>query len=96
MLLWGGGEQEKNLQNLDEFLFSTPKALSVLDLYLPGGPVVKNWPANAGEHRFDPWSSKIQHASGQLSPCATIRVHALEPMLYSKRSHHNGKPEHHT
>ena len=21
----------------------------------PGGPVVKNLPCNAGEHRFDPW-----------------------------------------
>ena len=22
----------------------------------PGGPVVKNPPYNAGDHRFDPWS----------------------------------------
>ena len=22
-------------------------------------------------HRFNPWSGKIPHASGQLSPCAT-------------------------
>ena len=43
-----------------------------LDLDLPGGPVVKN-------HRFHPWSSKIQHASGQLSPCATT----TEPRLWS-------------
>ena len=29
-----------------------------------GGPVIKNLPANA----FDPWSGKISHAEGQLSP----------------------------
>ena len=34
-------------------------------------PVVKNPPANAGGHRFDPWSGKIPHALGQLSPCIT-------------------------
>ena len=35
----------------------------------PGGPVVKNPSANAG----DTWSipGKIPHASGQLSQCAT-------------------------
>ena len=30
----------------------------------PGGPVIKNLPANA----FDPWSGKTSHAEGQLSP----------------------------
>ena len=25
-------------------------------------------------HRFDPWSRKIPHAVGQLSPCATTTV----------------------
>ena len=36
------------------------------------------------EHRFDPWSGKIPHASGQLSPWAPTteawapRVHALQ------------------
>ena len=30
-------------------------------------------------HRFDPWSGKIPHAAGQLSPCATT----TEPMLWS-------------
>ena len=28
----------------------------------PGGAVVKNPPANAGGHGFDPWSGKIPHA----------------------------------
>ena len=39
----------------------------------PGGPVVKNLPANAGGHGFDPWSRKIPHGVDQLSPCSTTR-----------------------
>ena len=42
----------------------------------PGGAVVKNTPANAGD-RFEPWSSKIPHAAEQLSPCATTTEPAL-------------------
>ena len=34
----------------------------------PGGAVVKNPPANAAGHGFDPWSRKIPHATEQLSP----------------------------
>ena len=38
----------------------------------PGGTVVKNLPANAGDmDGFNPWSGKIPHAAEQLSPCAT-------------------------
>ena len=38
----------------------------------PGGPVVKNLPANAGETCLIPGQeAKIPHASGQLSPLAT-------------------------
>ena len=36
----------------------------------PGGSVVKNLPADAGEYVFNPWSRKIPHAAKQLSPCA--------------------------
>ena len=36
-----------------------------------GGAVVKNPPANAGGHGFEPWSGKIPRAAEQLSPCAT-------------------------
>ena len=43
----------------------------------PGGAVVKNPPANAGGHGFDPWSRKIPHAAEQLSLCATT----TEPVL---------------
>ena len=41
------------------------------------GPVAENPPANAGDHRFDPWSGKIPHATEQLSPSATT----TEPVL---------------
>ena len=38
----------------------------------PGGPVVKNPPANAGDWRSIPGpETKIPHALGQLSPCTT-------------------------
>ena len=36
----------------------------------PGGAVVKHPPCNVG-HQLDPWSGKIPHAMGQLSPWAT-------------------------
>ena len=38
----------------------------------PGGPVVKNPPYNAGDAgSIHDWGTKIPHAAGQLSPCAT-------------------------
>ena len=40
----------------------------------PGGSEVKNLPCNARDW-LDPWSSKILHAAGHLSPCTT----AAEP-----------------
>ena len=43
----------------------------------PGGPVVKNPPANTGGPVFDPWSRKISHAAEKLSPHAAI----TEPVL---------------
>ena len=42
-----------------------------------GGAVVKNPPANAAGHGFDPWSRKIPHAAEQLSLCATTTEPAL-------------------
>ena len=45
----------------------------------PGGPVVKNLPANSGDMDSisDP-GTKIPHSIGQLSPCTTT-----EPILQS-------------
>ena len=54
-------------------------------------------------HTFNPWSGKIPHAEGQLSPgfttvepvsCNCWRPHALEPVLRNKRSHGYEKPMH--
>ena len=62
----------------------------------PGGPVVKNQPANAGDTGSIPsWGTKIPHAVEQLSLCTTTTepVH-LEFMLLKKRSHHKKKPIH--
>ena len=40
----------------------------------PGGPVVENPPANAGDMGSIPGrGTKIPHAVGQLSPCTTTR-----------------------
>ena len=45
----------------------------------PGGTVVKNPPANAGGHGFEPWSRKIPHAVEQLSPSTTT----TEPVYHN-------------
>ena len=38
---------------------------------IPGGPVVKNLPTNAGDKVLS-WSGKIPRATGQPSPCVAI------------------------
>ena len=46
---------------------------------LPGGPVVKNPPGNAGHLGLIPGrGTKIPYALEQLSPCTTTRVCAAE------------------
>ena len=44
----------------------------------PGGSVVKNPPASAGD-MLDPWSGRIPRAAEYLSLCATT----TEPVLWS-------------
>ena len=52
----------------------------------PGGAVVENLPANAGDAGSEPWSGKIPHAAEQLGPWAAITEPAhLEPVLRNKR-----------
>ena len=43
----------------------------------PGGPVVGNPPANAGDMGLVPWSKKILRVAQQLSLCATT----IEPVV---------------
>ena len=57
----------------------------------PGGAVVKNPPANAGDTGSSPRSGKIPHATEQLSPYATttesvlwsLRATTTEPMCHN-------------
>ena len=62
----------------------------------PGGPMVKNPPANAEEVDLIPGQgNKFTHAEGNLSlNTTTTKPHALEPILHNTRSHCNEKPEH--
>ena len=41
-------------------------------------------------YKFDPWSGRIPHGTGQPNPCTT----STEPVLHNKRSHPNEKPMH--
>ena len=42
---------------------------------LPGGPVVKNLPSNAGDEGSIPGQgTKIPDATRQLSPCASVKI----------------------
>ena len=50
----------------------------------PGGPEVKNLPCNAGIAGSIPdWGTKIPHAMGLLTPCATTRE---QPASHNERS----------
>ena len=62
----------------------------------PGGPVVKNWPANGGDMGSIPdLETKIPHTMGQLSSCAhLLKPLQLDPVLH-KRSHSSEKPARH-
>ena len=88
--------------SLQEWVNVTEQCLAQWVMYdveardFPGGPVVKNPPSNAGDKGSVPgWGTKIPHATGQLSLCATTReAHTLQllspctlqPVLPSKRS----------
>ena len=53
-------------------LFSATKSFQLKKKQgFPGGAVVKNPPANAGDTGSEPWSGKIPRAVEQLSPCTT-------------------------
>ena len=52
----------------------------------PGGLMIKNLPAKAGDTEFNPWFRKIPRATGQLSPCART----TESAVYSPSSTREG------
>ena len=109
--LFNGWEDKGQGERLQRLVSGGKKKVNLEELKrkqrdFPGGPVVKNPPANAG----DPgsfWSGKIPHATTEQpspwatapepvlwSPRATIEVCTPEPVLH-KRSRCNEKPAHH-
>ena len=61
----------------------------------PGGPVISNTSANAGDKGsiLGTRGSQMTHSNWANVPQTTATTH-LEPMLHNKRSHHNEKPLH--
>ena len=69
--------------------------LKVLLGDFPGGPVVKNLPANAGDMGLTPGPRRSYMSYGNETHVPQLLKLHLEPMLCSKRSHHSEKPTHH-
>ena len=66
------------------------------DHNFPGGPVVKNQPANDRDMGSIPGPGKILHAAEPLSKHATLlKPENQEPVFHNKRGHCNEKPECH-
>ena len=59
---------------------------------LPWWSSDKESTCQCGEQGFDPWSGKIPHALGQLTPCTTTTKPVLQG-LQTTRSHHSEEPE---
>ena len=63
---------------------------------LPGGAVVKNPPANAGDLGLSPGPGRSHMLrSNQAHVPQLLKPVCLEPVLHNKRSHRNEKPVHH-
>ena len=61
----------------------------------PGGAVVENLPANAGDTGSSPGLGKTPHAAEQLGLWATTTEPArLEPVLRNKRGRNSERPVH--
>ena len=50
----------------------------------PGSAEAKNPPANAREHRFNPWFGKVPCTAGQLRLCVTT-TEAHTPKAYAPK-----------
>ena len=60
----------------------------------PGGPVVKNLPANAGDMGSIPGPGNSLMLQSDMPMCHNYwSPHTLQPRLCNKRSHHNEKPK---
>ena len=79
----GGGIIANGRLSGDFSNFGVNETLKLVDRDLPGGPVVKNPPSNAGDAGSIPGrGTKIPHATGQLS----LRASTREPSRCNERS----------
>ena len=62
---------------------------------LPGGPVIRNLPANAGNMGSIQKESTCCRGATELKCATTVELMHLQLMLHNKRSHHSEKPMHH-
>ena len=61
----------------------------------PGGAVVENLPANAGDTGSSPGLGRSHNAAEQLGPWATTtEPERLEPVLRNERGRDNERPAH--
>ena len=60
----------------------------------PGGSVVKNLPANAGDVGLIPQGRSHMLRDSKACPPQLLRLHTLEPQLCNKRNHQDEKPAH--
>ena len=80
--------------------FSTPKIHKTFESRIwhrdfPGGPVVKNLPAKAGDMGSIPGPGRFHMPQSNEAVCHNYQsLCALKLMLFTKRSHHNEKPAH--
>ena len=77
------------------FIKSFTLSLTINFSGFPGGAVVKNPPANAGDtgSSLGPGRSHMPRSNYARVPQLLKPTH-LEPVLCNKRSHHNEKPAH--
>ena len=70
------------------------KAKFIVFMGFPGGPVVKNPPANAGDTGSTPGLGRSHIPRANKPVRHSYWACALEPVLCNKRSHCNEKPSH--
>ena len=75
----------------EQSLYSSAQEIAIKGF--PGGAVVKNPPANAGDTGLIPGLGR-SHMSNQARAPQLLKPTRLQPVLCNKRNHHNEKPMH--
>ena len=96
----GHMETQRTIPDPPVTTFSTSLLKIILGMDFPGGPLVKNLPANSGDTGsiLGPslvWKESTHHRATGPVHRNYWSVQALEPMLLNKRSHRSEKPMHH-